>query len=441
MKKHISLYLGACLLGSLYSCSAPQQAHTLAYQIDNDSTLAIVDSMARVVIANGLNAGSGYSQIWARDMNTFIETACEVTDHKDLRNAILLFFALQQPNGEMIDGYVKKEDFTWNDNVPYYSDAAPEHVGFKNTVETDQETSLIQIVGKYVRKTGDRSILSEVVAGQTVSERMERMVEYLLKERFDPQRGLLYGAMTADWGDVQPNDDFGVDMNEHSHKAIDIYDNAMFIIALDDLQQLTDDQTQKARWKKLRQQIADNARKHLWDSKNHKFYPHLYLTTSPIPATFDENTIYYHGGTTIAMEAGLLSKEEIKEANDRMLENVRLSNMPSIGLTLYPPYPDNLFRGGMSKAYVYQNGGDWTWFGGRTIQQLIKHGFVEEAYDEIRPMIDRVIQNKGFYEWYGQGNVPSGSGHFKGSAGVLAKAIDMLKRWAEAELENGKKDK
>jgi len=46
-------------------------------------------------------------------------------------------------------------------------------------------------------------------------------------------------------------------------------------------------------------------------------------------------------------------------------------------------------------------------------------------------MIERVIKNKGFYEWYGQGGVPSGSGHFKGSAGVLCKAIEMLREWAE----------
>ena len=114
-----------------------------------------------------------------------------------------------------------------------------------------------------------------------------------------------------------------------------------------------------------------------------------------------------------------------------MLENVRRSGMPSIGLTLYPAYPDNFFRGGMSKAWIYQNGGDWTWFGGRMIQQLILNGFVEEAYQEINPMINRVIKNNGFYEWYGMGNIPSGSGNFKGSAGVLAKAIHLLNDWAE----------
>lgn len=429
---------GLMLMGSVafLSCTTTNPQQQLAETILNDTTLHQVDSMARSIISQGFNAGSGYSQIWARDMNTFIEVACEETNQTDIRNAILLFFALQQPNDEMIDGYVLKPDFTWYDNHPYYADAAPDHVGFKNTVETDQESSLIQIVGKYIRKTGDTSILREDVAGRTVLERMDDMVDYLMRERYSEQYGLLFGAMTADWGDVQPNDDFGCDMNELSSRAIDVYDNAMFLIALDYLQEMTDDASLLKKWKGIREQIAQNVRKYLWDAERKKFIPHLYIDPSPIPAGFDENQIHYHGGTAVAIEAGLLSKEEIAVVNAQMLENVRLSGMPSIGLTLYPTYPEGFFRGGMAKPYVYQNGGDWTWFGGRMIQQLVANGFVEEAYDEIRPMIDRVIKNQGFFEWYGKGGVPSGSGHFKGSAGVLAKAIEMMNDWAEEKIDN-----
>lgn len=429
---------GLILMGSVafLSCTTTNPQQQLAETILNDTTLHQVDSMARSIISQGFNAGSGYSQIWARDMNTFIEVACEETNQTDIRNAILLFFALQQPNDEMIDGYVLKPDFTWYDNHPYYADAAPDHVGFKNTVETDQESSLIQIVGKYIRKTGDTSILREDVAGRTVLERMDDMVDYLMRERYSEQYGLLFGAMTADWGDVQPNDDFGCDMNELSSRAIDVYDNAMFLIALDYLQEMTDDASLLKKWEGIREQIAQNVRKYLWDAERKKFIPHLYIDPSPIPAGFDENQIHYHGGTAVAIEAGLLSKEEIAVVNAQMLENVRLSGMPSIGLTLYPTYPEGFFRGGMAKPYVYQNGGDWTWFGGRMIQQLVANGFVEEAYDEIRPMIDRVIKNQGFFEWYGMGGVPSGSGHFKGSAGVLAKAIEMMNDWAEEKIDN-----
>ncbi|WP_165024060.1 GH36-type glycosyl hydrolase domain-containing protein [Dysgonomonas sp. ZJ279] len=429
MKKNYSIL--CVLLSLLFSCSKPNETQQLASTISKDSSLHIVDSMARAVIRSGFNAGSGYSQIWARDMNTFIEVACEESNPQDLRNAILLFFALQQPNNEMIDGYVLKPEFTWNDDTPYYSDAAPDHVAFKNTVETDQESSLIQIVGKYIRKTGDKSILQEVVAGKTVIERMGLMVDYLKKERFSEKYGLIYGAMTADWGDVQPNDDCGCDINELSDLAIDVYDNAMLIIALDYLQEMTDDSVKKQEWKDLRTSLAENVRKHLWDTERQKFIPHIYLDKSPIPEGFDELAIHYHGGTAVAIEAGLLSKEEIAIANKQMVENVRLSGMPSIGLTLYPTYPEGFFRGGMGTPYVYQNGGDWTWFGGRMIQQLIANGFTEEAYDEVRPMIDRVIKNQGFYEWYGKGCKPDGSGHFKGSAGVLAKSIEMFNQWAD----------
>jgi hypothetical protein len=261
------------------------------------------------------------------------------------------------------------------------------------------------------------------------------MLDYLKRERFNHKYQLLWGAMTADWGDVQPNDSFGCDWNELSNEAIDIYDNAMFIIALQTLIDIQPNSPKVTEWKGLKKSLETNSRRYLWDKKKQKFIPHIYPKTSPIPKGFDENTIHYHGGTAIAIEAGLLSVSEIKTVNTQMLENVRLSGMPSIGLTLYPTYPVGFFIGGMAQPYQYQNGGDWTWFGGRMIQQLVLNGFYQEAYAELQPMIDRVVKNKGFYEWYGQNNVPSGSGKFKGSAGVLSKAIALLESWAETTVE------
>jgi len=403
----------------------------LANQILNDSSLTIVDTMARNILKKGFNAGSGYSQVWARDLNTFVEIALETANPKDIRGAILVFFALQQPNHEIIDGYVLNKDFNWGDPNQYRSALDTAHVGFKNTVETDQETSLMQTVGKYVRITGDITILSENVGGKTVLDRMAMMVDYLMKERYSNKYGLLWGAMTADWGDVQPNTDNVVDIDSTTTPAIDVYDNAMFIIALDYLAKMTKDASQAEKWNTLRTTITENTRKYLWDKQKQKFIPHIYLDKSPIPAGFDESKVFYHGGTAIAIEAGLLSKTEIEASNRQMVENVRLSGAPSIGLTLYPVYPAGFFHGGMGKPYIYQNGGDWTWFGARMIQQLNANGFEKEAYDEIRPMIGLVIKNRGFYEWYYVDGKPNGSAQFKGSAGALAKAIQMLRVWAE----------
>lgn len=428
--KSLVRHIAVAVMAVTCSSCATDSKEALVNSIENNQSFQTVDSMGRAVLGKGLNAGSGYSQVWARDMNTFIETACEVVSKEDLRGAILVFFGLQQTNGEMIDGYVLKGEFNWDDPNQYFSDAAPEHVGFKNTVETDQETSLIQVVGKYISKTGDTSILKEDVAGKDVYNRMKWMIEYLMREKFNKEYGLLTGALTADWGDVQANEDELVDITENSIITIDAYDNAMFIIALDYMAEMSDG-TDRTEWKKLREEIATNTRKYLWDTKRNKIIPHVYLDKTPDLGDFDENDVHYHGGTAIAIEAGLLTKEEIAIVNAQMLENVRLSGMPSIGLTLYPPYPDGFFHGSMAKPYIYQNGGDWTWFGGRMIQQLIANGFIEEAYNEITPMIDRVIKNNGFFEWYGQGGVPSGSGHFKGSAGVLCKAIEMFNDWAK----------
>jgi len=153
---------------------------------------------------------------------------------------------------------------------------------------------------------------------------------------------------------------------------------------------------------------------------------------SPFSPDFDENAVWFHGGTAVAIEASLLSKKEIKASYYRMKKNVELSGAPSIGLTIYPPYPEGIIKDSeASKPYIYQDGGDWTWFGGRMIQQLVANGFVEEAYDAVRPMLDRVIANDKFYEWYAVDGKPKGSGDFRGEAGVLAKAISMLREWAE----------
>jgi len=86
-----------------------------------------------------------------------------------------------------------------------------------------------------------------------------------------------------------------------------------------------------------------------------------------------------------------------------------------------------VFKNPAMHPYGYQNGGDWTWFGGRMIQQLIRNGFVEEAYEHLRPMLERVVANDGFFEWYTMDNQPRGAGLFKGEAGVLYDAVQMLK--------------
>jgi cellobiose phosphorylase len=197
-----------------------------------------VDSMARQLMKNGFYAGSGYQMVWARDLNTFIELSCQEYDNKIIRENLLMFFHFQQANGELLDGYVPKEAFTWDDPHTYESNTAPGHIGFKNTVETDQETSLIQAIYKYISMTGDREILNEIVAGKSVYDRLKWAIEYLYNERYSKEYGLITGATTFDWGDVQVEGGAVVDVDELTHWSIDIYDNAMLAIALNNMSEM-----------------------------------------------------------------------------------------------------------------------------------------------------------------------------------------------------------
>lgn len=254
-------------------------------------------------------------------------------------------------------------------------------------------------------------------------------MEFLLTKRFDKKHGLLWGATTVDWGDVQPEHDWGVVLDSNSHLTIDIYDNAMFIIAINDFLEIAKlSAASEKYWKGVRTKITSNVRKHLWDKKNQKFIPHIYLNGSPFPASFNESEIYYHGGTAVAIEAGLLSKEEVKIAYRKMQDNVKKANAATIGLTIYPVYPKGFFKNGSMGPYSYQNGGDWTWFGGRMVSQLIRYNLLEDACDAMKPMLERVIKNNGFYEWYTPDNRPMGSASFRGEAGVLWAAITELEQ-------------
>lgn len=427
MQKIIFLLVAVALTSCL---GINDENKELASKILTDGNLQKVDSMARQLMKKGFYAGSGYQMVWSRDLNTFIELSCEEYDHAVIRKNLVMFLHFQQENGELLDGYVPREAFTWGDPNTYESETAPGHIGFKNTVETDQETSLIQAISKYIKKTGDRSILNELVAGKTVYERLKIAVDFLLNERYSEEYGLITGATTFDWGDVQVEGGAVVDIDSLTHWSIDVYDNAMFAIALKDMVEFASGEKEKEYWKTMQKDIVLKSKKHLWDLDKQKFIPHVYLDGSPFPKDFNENEIHYHGGTAVAIEAGILDRQEIATVLFQMKKNVQLSGAPTIGLTLYPTYPKEVLGKNISAPYEYQNGGDWTWFGGRMIQQLISNGFVEEAYELAKPMMERVVNNDGFFEWYRIDGTPAGSGDFKGSAGVLGKSIEMFNEWA-----------
>ncbi len=401
---------------------------SLKEQIRNNSDYNKVERMAYDILKTGFNAGDGYNQVWARDLNTFIKYSCRAIPYETVRDALLKFFYFQGFDGNMVDGYEQVPDDYIVDNYGVFERYdMPGYVFHKNTVETDQETSLIQAVYKYISETGDKNFLNTDVNGMTVFMRMEKMLDFLMKHRYNDEYGLIWGATTADWGDVQPEHPWGVKMDDRSIPSIDVYDNAMMLIAIENFIDLCNDNKTKTRWTEVYEDIRNNIRKYLWDGDSNKFKPHIYVRCEEFEG-LDESDIYYHGGTIVAIEAGLLSIDEVRTSLQIMRDNVEAAGAQSIGLTMYPAYPEGSFENKGMGPYQYQNGGDWTWFGARLIPPLVKMGFVKEAVAELEPFISRVIENNGFYEWYTLDGEPKGSGTFRGSAGVLLEAIETLRK-------------
>src|SRR6202012_1566335 len=219
--------------------------------------------------------------IWIRDFNTFIDGSMQVHSKDEVKDRLLLFFKIQGQDGNVPDGAIKSQDA----NVGYkyrYSDLAPGWAAHKNTVETDQESSLIQAVAKYIKATGDTKILKEKIGGRSVMERMDDALQYVLRNRWSAKYGLVTGATTVDWGDMQAQNGWGVAINENTKWAISIYDNAMFLKAISDfIAMQPENYRSKVNWKKTAAQLKRNIRKYLWDAKAEKYIPHLYLNGSP----------------------------------------------------------------------------------------------------------------------------------------------------------------
>lgn len=427
--KYWTILLFFVMLLNTVACTSSEAkiSRDLRKTIQADTRFEQVEKMAEQLVMDGLTAGDSYGEVWIRDLNSFIELSIAVNGRELPADALLTFFRFQGTDGNIPDGFIPAE--SGNGGYQYiFSDLAPEYKAHKNTVETDQESSLIQAIYKYIVATGDRAFLQKSINGKTVEVRMADALRYLVKYRMNEQYGLIWGATTVDWGDVQPEHYWGVELDSLSHPAIDVYDNAMFVIAIHHYISLIGDKSEKSYWSGVAQEITRNVRQHLWDEKNQKYIPHIYLEKgSPFPADFDENSIYYHGGTFMAIEAGFLTKDEVVASYQRMQQNVAESGAPTIGLTVYPPYPNGLFLNPGLHEYGYQNGGDWTWFGGRMVQQLIHHDMYEEAYASLTPMLDLVIRHNGFYEWWTREGEAAGSGSFRGAAGVLWKSIRMFK--------------
>ncbi|MGD8540181.1 MAG: hypothetical protein PVI66_15825, partial [Candidatus Aminicenantes bacterium] len=132
---------------------------------------------------HGFAAGSNYPQVWLRDANTIIPVSRYFYDGSYLSSWLEEHLAYQDEDGSLED---------WIDSRGK-SD--------KNTTATDQEASAVQAAYHISEILGD-DWLRKTITGEKIIDKLEKALLYVLESRWNEEYGLLTGAHTADWGDV-----------------------------------------------------------------------------------------------------------------------------------------------------------------------------------------------------------------------------------------------
>ncbi len=356
----------------------------------------------------GFSAGEDYPQIWLRDANTIIPASRYFYGQPHLCSWIEEHLAFQKDNGSLED---------WIDS----RDASD-----KNTVETDQEASAVQAAFQVYELVGPQWLEKEI-RREKIINRLERALEFVLHSRLEEKYGLLTGAHTADWGDVDlvDEDQKAVYVDERTHWTVDIYDQSMFCLACENLAEMLEalGQTEKsAAWLRQADSIRSNTNKWLWQEDKGFYRIHIHL--DPLRHDFDEGNIFAMGGNAMAIISGIADGEKSKQIIEQALERQKSLGVSTISGTLLPPYPKNFFKHPLvDDPFEYQNGGQWDWFGGRLISAMFEQGFCSLAKEKLIEILRKNIANRGFFEWDNKEGIGLGSDYFCGSAGSLGEAV------------------
>jgi hypothetical protein len=359
----------------------------------------------------GFSAGAGYPQIWVRDANTVIPASRYFYPASYMRSWLDELLSYQRQDGSLPD---------WFDS---------RGVTDKNTVETDQETSAVQ-AGRQVHELLGPEWSDRDIRDVQMRERMERALEYVLKDRFDAVHGLIRGGHTADWGDVEMEDadQSALYAGETTRWTADIYDQSMFYQAANDLAQGFDISGRKDKaglWRERAEAVRRNAAKWLWQED--KGFYRVHVHAGPWRHDLDEDAVFPMGGNAQAMISGLAGgpgDDKRRRIIEQALARQKELGVSTISGSLLPPYPAGFFKHpALDEPYEYQNGGQWDWFGGRLVLAMFESGFAREAREKLLEIARKDIANGGLHEWDTKEGWGRGSDFYSGSAGSLARAL------------------
>ncbi|MCJ7524446.1 MAG: hypothetical protein MUP71_04380 [Candidatus Aminicenantes bacterium] len=355
----------------------------------------------------GFTAGTTYPQVWIRDAATMMFYARFFYPLPVLQEMVDLFFLRQGRDGQIQD---------WIDTVGRCD---------KNTVETDQESSLV--LAAFQLALCDRGWLDGKVAGVARLLRLDKAMEWVWQNKRDRAYGLIWSGFTADWGDVEKSypDQRAIKLSDRSRRTYSTYTQALYIQAAQKLVLLAGRANRKILMEKWRQRgkiIADNCRRQLYLPEQGYFLVHRVAGS---PDFFElEKGILAVGGNAEAIRAGLLDGNEISRLLQVLEKRRRQFGLRTVSFTLLPPYPRDFFPHPLLRMpWNYQNGGEWDWIGGRLVSALYQAGFRTKAEQYLREIVAKNLDEMNIFEWSDKSGGGQGAMFYAGAAGVLGEAI------------------
>jgi hypothetical protein len=357
---------------------------------------------------SGFSPGTNYPQIWLRDANTILPASRFLYGRPFLSSWIEEHLRYQTSSGSLQD---------WID---------ARGITDKNTTETDQETSAVQAAYQVYGLLGSDWLQTDI-QGKAILDRLELALRFVWETRLSPETGLITGAHTADWGDVDlvDADQQAVYVDERTIWTTDIYDQSMFYLAclnLSEMLEAVGAGDRSAAWKEKAQVLKQRTNDLLWQPGRGFYRVHHHL--SDLRHDFDEDNIFAMGGNTMAVLAGLAAPHKTESIIQTALTRQPEYKVSTISGTLLPPYPAGTFAHPLlDDPYEYQNGAQWDWFGAKLIYAMFEYGFSRPARIKLLEVMRKNLVNRGFYEWENLGGAGVGSDLFCGSAGSLARAV------------------
>ncbi|MDQ2974167.1 MAG: hypothetical protein M3R69_02000 [Acidobacteriota bacterium] len=386
----------------------------------------------------GFGAGSSYPQIWLRDSATIIPLSKYYYSLDYLASWIEEHLSYQKADGQLYDWIASGSASNFLGAAPHAKAVYQSKKGVadtitisadKNTTESDQESSAVDAAYQVFKITGDREWLNKKIQGRTLIDRLNLSLNYLLRDRFDSEHGLITSAFTADWGDVSPvyPDQRAIYRDEHTPVVASLYSSALFYRAAKQLEELNvavANEKLASQWKASATLIKDNINKHLWQEDKGFYRIHLLLTPNLLPDPPDDSNLFAMGGNSLTILYGIADDSRAARIFKVAAQRQREYRLSTIAGVLLPPYPRGFFKhAATSEAYVYQNGGQWDWWAGRFLLAEFERGYSQQAYRQMAEIAKKSVDNNGLYEWHTRTGEGKGSRDYAGSAGALGGAV------------------